>query len=53
MGTESITAQSAPSSEEYVPVEEVKPKPGWRRTYEEVRFLFTTREGLIGDYDYK
>ncbi|CZT15519.1 uncharacterized protein RCC_12157 [Ramularia collo-cygni] len=53
MGNEYVEAQSPPSSGEYVPADRVQPPAGWNAMWEEIRFLFTTREGLIGDYDYK
>lgn len=56
MGTEGvITQSSSASSEQYVPTEEVSEQrsaKGWKQVWAEVKHTFTTRDGLIGDYDY-
>ncbi|KAK4634064.1 Putative purine permease [Fulvia fulva] len=49
---EGTVARSAPaSSDEYIPPEEAKTGT-WRLVWEEFKHTCTTRDGLIGDYDY-
>jgi hypothetical protein len=40
-------------SEGYVPAEQSKQTGKWRAMWDEVKYTFTTRDGLIGNYDYK
>ena len=54
-GVEDATAQSSlASSEQFVPTEET-PEPktrGWKKIWAEFKHTCTTRDGLIGSYDY-
>ncbi|SMR50556.1 unnamed protein product [Zymoseptoria tritici ST99CH_1E4] len=50
MRTEAVTDSQ---SEGYVPTEKSKEIGQWRAMWDEVKYTFTTRDGLIGDYDYQ
>lgn len=55
MGAESAmdVRESPAASEHYVPPQEAKNEAAtWQTMWEDVKHTFTTRDGLIGDYDY-
>lgn len=54
----SVTTQTTPTSgqaQQYIPPQEAKEQPGsstWKRVLSELKHTLTTRDGLIGDYEY-
>lgn len=45
---------SPPGEEQYIPPQDTKEQEQstWQRVFSELKYTFTTRDGLIGDYDY-
>lgn len=54
MGTDDdIHGSDSPTQlSEYTPPEEQQNERNWRAVWRDVKYTFTTRDGLIGDYDY-
>lgn len=53
MRVEDTMTQASPASlEQYVPPEKFSYGGKWKSMWAEAKHTFTTRDGLIGDYDY-